>query len=153
MSQERQKMDIQIRSRRKIHGLGNRKIKQKLKTVLSALGCRDVELSIFFTDDEEISRLNQRYLGKTGPTNVLAFPISGGPPPDPETGMLGDVVISVETATSESKSIGEPLDETIFRLLIHGILHLLNYDHERSADDADMMEAEQRRLLSLIREA
>ena len=124
-----------------------------MKTVLGALDCRDVELSVLFTDDKEISSLNQRYLGRTGPTNVLAFPISGGPPPDPETGMLGDVVISVETATSESKSIGEPLDETIFRLLIHGILHLLNYDHERSADDADMMEAEQRRLLSLIREA
>ena len=145
-------MDIQIRSHRKIHGLSNRKIKQKLKTVLSALGCRDVELSVFFTDDQEISRLNERYLGRTGPTNVLAFPILGGPPPDPETGMLGDVVISVETAVSESKSIGEPLSETVFRLLVHGILHLLNYDHERSSEDADIMEKKQSILLSLIRE-
>ena len=112
------------------------------------MGCRDVELSVYFTDDKEISELNKRYLGRTGPTNVLAFPISGGPPPDPETGMLGDVVISVETADSESKSIGEPLTETIFRLLVHGILHLLNYDHERSSGDADIMEAEQRRILS-----
>jgi probable rRNA maturation factor len=116
------------------------------------LGCRDVELSVFFTDDKEISRLNNRYLGRSGPTNVLAFPISGGPPPDPETGMLGDVVISVDTAISESKSTGEPLNETVFRLLIHGVLHLLNYDHERSSEDADIMETEQGRLLSLIRE-
>ena len=145
-------MDIQIRSHRKIHGLSNRKIKQKLKTVLGALDCRDVELSVLFTDDKEISSLNQRYLGRTGPTNVLAFPISGGPPPDPETGMLGDVVISVETAISESKSTGESLNETVCRLLVHGILHLLNYDHERSSEDADIMETEQSRLLSLIRE-
>ena len=145
-------MDIQIRSHRKIHGLSNRKLKQKLKTVLNALGCRDVELSVYLTDDKEISELNKRYLGRTGPTNVLAFPISGGPPPDPETGMLGDVVISVETAVSESKSMGEALTETISRLLVHGILHLLNYDHERSSDDADIMETEQRRVLSMIRE-
>lgn len=145
-------MEIQIKSQGKIHGLGHRKIKQKLKMVLRDLGCHDVELSVFFADDKEISRLNKHYLGRTGPTNVLAFPVSGGPPPDPETGLLGDVVISVETAISESKSVGEPLEETIFRLLVHGILHLLDYDHERSFDDADLMEKEQRRLLSLILE-
>lgn len=122
-----------------------------MKTVLSALDCNAVELSLFFTDDKEISRLNKRYLGKNGPTNVLAFPISGGPLPDPETGMLGDVVISVERAVSESKREGETLEETLFRLLIHGILHLLNYDHEKSPADADLMEKEQKRLLSLIR--
>ena len=115
------------------------------------MDCNAGELSLFFTDDKEISRLNKRYLGKNEPTNVLAFPISGGPPPDPETGMLGDVVISVERAVSESKTKGEPLEETLYRLLIHGILHLLNHDHEKSPEDADLMEREQKRLLSLIR--
>ena len=144
-------MEIQIRSRRRTRGLNKRKIKRKLKKVLNALDCNSAELSLFFTDDKEISRLNKRYLGKNGPTNVLAFPISGGPPPDPETGMLGDVVISFERAISESKTAGEPLQETLFRLLIHGILHLLNYDHEKSPEAADLMEKEQKRLLSLIR--
>jgi rRNA maturation RNase YbeY len=115
------------------------------------LDCDEAELSILFTDDKEISSLNKRYLEKNGPTNVLAFPISGGPPPEPETGMLGDVVISVDRAISESKTEGEPLEETIFRLLIHGILHLLHYDHEQSHEDSDLMEEKQRRLLSLIR--
>ena len=124
---------------------------QNLKTVLSDLDCNEAELSILFTDDKEISSLNKRYLEKNGPTNVLAFPISGGPPPEPETGMLGDVVISVDRAISESKTEGEPLEETIFRLLIHGILHLLHYDHEKSPEEADRMEEKQRRLLSLIR--
>jgi len=124
---------------------------QNLKTVLSDLDCDEAELSILFTDDKEISSLNKRYLEKNGPTNVLAFPISGGPPPEPETGMLGDVVISVDRAISESMTEGEPLEETIFRLLIHGILHLLHYDHEQSPEEADLMEEKQRRLLSLIR--
>ena len=144
-------MEIQIRSHQRIHGLSNQKIKQNLETVLSDLDCKEAELSILFTDDIEISRLNKRYLKRNGPTNVLAFPISGGPPPDPETGMLGDVVISVDRAISESKTVGETLEETIFRLLIHGVLHLLHYDHEKSPAEADLMEKEQKRLLSLIR--
>ena len=143
-------MEIQIRSQRKIQGLSNQKIKQNLITVLSDLDCNEAELSLLFTDDKEISRLNKQYLGKNGPTNVLAFPISGGPPPDPDTGMLGDVVISVDTAISESKTVGEPVEETIFRLLIHGILHLLHYDHEKSPEEAALMEKEEKRLLSLI---
>lgn len=121
-----------------------------METALSDLDCNEAELSILFTDDKEISRLNKQYLGRNGPTNVLAFPISGGPSPDPDTGMLGDVVISVDRAISESKTVGESVEETIFRLLIHGILHLLHYDHEKSLEEADLMEKEERRLLSLI---
>jgi rRNA maturation RNase YbeY len=116
------------------------------------LACHDVELSILFTDDNHIAQLNFEYLGRKGPTNVLAFPMSGGPPPIVDSGMLGNVVISVETATLESRKLGETLDETIYRLLIHGLLHLLDYDHERSIEDARRMEKEQRRLLTLIRE-
>ena len=114
------------------------------------MDCNEAELSLLFTDDKEISSLNKQYLGRNGPTNVLAFPIPGGPPPDPDTGMLGDVVISVDTAISESKTVGESVEETIFRLLIHGILHLLHYDHEKSPEEAELMEKEERRLLSLI---
>ena len=65
--------------------------------------------------------------------------------------MLGDVVISVERAISESKTVDEPLQETLYRLIIHGILHLLSYDHEKSPEAANLMEKEQKRLLSLIR--
>lgn len=120
--------------------------------VLKDLACDDGELSILFTDDRHIAELNRRYLGRKGPTNVLAFPMSGEPPPDIESGILGDIAVSVDTAIRESKNFGEPLDETIYRLLIHGLLHLLNYDHERSPEDARLMEDEQSRLLALIRE-
>ena len=120
--------------------------------VLRDLACHDGELSVLLTDDRHISELNRQYLGRKGPTNVLAFPMSGGPSPYVESGMLGDVVVSVDRAASESRELGEPLEETIFRLLIHGILHLLNYDHEKSTREAHRMEKEQTRLLILIKE-
>ena len=116
------------------------------------MACDDKELSILFTDDAHIADLNSRYLGREGPTNVLAFPMSRGSTRDVESGMLGDVVISVDTAVRESEEYKEPLDETIHRLLIHGILHLLDYDHERSSEDQRIMKEEEHRLLSLIRE-
>ncbi|MGD2124515.1 MAG: rRNA maturation RNase YbeY [Desulfobacteraceae bacterium] len=121
--------------------------------VLKDLGCHDGELSVLLTDGTHIAELNQRYLKREGPTNVLAFPMSGGPPPLVESGMLGDVVISLDTAVDESNNLGEPLEETIYRLLIHGILHLLDYDHEKSPHEARQMEKEEERLLALIKES
>jgi rRNA maturation RNase YbeY len=64
--------------------------------------------------------------------------------------MLGDVVISVDTAVAESATRHEPLEETVLRLLIHGTLHLLGYDHERSPKEAARMTREQNRLLALL---
>jgi rRNA maturation RNase YbeY len=116
------------------------------------LGYRDGELSILLTDDQHIAQLNHRYLGREGPTNVLAFPMAGGPPPHVKSGMMGDVVVSVDTAIRESGALEETLEETLYRLLIHGILHLLNYDHERSSEEAARMGQEEERLLSLIKE-
>lgn len=116
------------------------------------MDCHDKELSILLTDDEQIARLNERYLGRKGPTNVLAFPMSGWLTPKIESSMLGDVVISVETARREANELGEPLGYTIDRLLIHGLLHLLGYDHEGSIVDAKDMEKQEKRLMSLIKE-
>ena len=145
-------MEVMIKFREKIPGLRDRKIRRQLRKVLEDLACEDGELSVLFTNDEHIAELNRQYLGRTGPTNVLAFPMTGGPLPHVESKMLGDVVVSVDTAVRESKTLNEPLDETIYRLLIHGLLHLLNYDHERSADDTLIMEKEEQRLLNQIRE-
>lgn len=115
------------------------------------MACEKDELSILFTDDSHIAELNESYLGRKGPTNVLAFPMSNGSTKETESGMLGDVVISVDTAVRESEDQGAPLIETIYRLLIHGILHLLNYDHERSLKDEKIMFEEEERLLLLIK--
>ena len=146
---KRQEMEVQIRLRKKVPGLKNQTIRNRLKKVLSDLGCHSGELSILLTNDDDITELNRTYRRKNRPTNVLAFPMENNPPSGDDCGMLGDVVVSVDTAVNESKEGREPLDETICRLLIHGILHLLDYDHERSHEEARRMEKEERRLLEL----
>ena len=131
-------------------------IRAKVEKVLSDLGCHDKELSILFTDDHRMAQLNLRYMGRSGPTNVLAFPMSdfnaptAGQTPDIETGLLGDVVISVDTAQKEVRKSGEPLEQRVDRLLIHGILHLLGHDHIGSEEQAVLMEKEEERLMALI---
>jgi rRNA maturation RNase YbeY len=110
------------------------------------------ELSVLFTDDTRIAELNHRYLRRRGPTNVLAFPMLSGDSSHPPSGMLGDVVISMDTAISEAQELGEPLPRTVDRLLIHGLLHLLGYDHERSPKEALRMRKEENRLMALCLE-
>jgi probable rRNA maturation factor len=127
-------------------------IREKLGKVLSALACHEGELSILLADDPKISELNQAYRGKAGPTNVLAFPMTEETGLDLASGMLGDIVISVDSAARDAKETGEELERAVYRLLIHGILHLLGFDHELSTEDALRMEEEQERLLKLIGE-
>jgi probable rRNA maturation factor len=143
-------MEIQIMFQRKIPGLGSRTIKQKLKKLFADLDFHEGELSVLFTDDKRITELNHQYLKRNGPTNVLAFPMLSGTPSNRLSGMLGDVVISVDTALSESHELGEPVQRTMDRLLIHGILHLLGYDHEASPRQALQMRREENRLLALV---
>jgi len=118
--------------------------------VLEDLGRHDQELSILFTDDEHIRQLNRQYLKRDKPTNVLAFPVSSGPARDFEKSILGDVVISVDTAAREAEQAGVSIANRIYRLLLHGLLHLLHYDHEESGQAADCMEREEQRLFELI---
>lgn len=116
------------------------------------MACPEKELSILFTDDKRIADLNKRYLGRKGPTNVLAFPMQEVPTSEFESPMLGDVVISVGAALRESEEFREDLEHTIDRLLIHGLLHLLGYDHEKSDSEAGRMENEEKRLISVIQQ-
>ena len=104
-------------------------MKQNLMKLLDDLGCHDKELSILFTDDQRIAQLNDRYMGRKGPTNVLAFPMTDGIETEYVSAMMGDIVISGDAADRESKEFGETLEFTVNRLLIHGILHLMGFDH------------------------
>lgn len=121
------------------------------------MGCHDKELSILFTDDRRMSDLNLQYMGRAGPTNVLAFPMADFDAPASQTpdvavttGLLGDVVISVDTAQREAEASGEALEQTVDRLLIHGILHLLGHDHVGPEAQAALMEREEERLMALV---
>jgi len=121
-------------------------VKSVLKRVFETVH-EDGEVSVLLVDDEEIRRLNREYRGMDRCTDVLSFALNEGEPPDPHPEMFGDIVISVETALRQAEGSGQSLEREITWLLIHGALHLLGYDHERSADEAHQMRQLEKRIL------
>ncbi len=117
---------------------------------MAELGCLDAELSIAFVDDPGMQELNRRYLRRDRPTNVLAFSMREGEFSALSPRLLGDVVISVETAERQSSRFGLSRTEMILLLMIHGILHLLGYDDKGSKREAREMAAKERELLRRI---
>ncbi len=114
------------------------------------MGYDDHELSVVITDDAHIMALNQTYRGKAKPTNVLSFPMLDGDFASVAPQLLGDLVISVETAMREAEEAGISLDERLSQLMIHGVLHLVGFDHEQGDDEAVEMEQKSLELLRLI---
>jgi probable rRNA maturation factor len=110
----------------------------------------DGELSILLVDDPQIATLNQKYLDRQGPTNVIAFAMREGEFSHLTPHLLGDVVISVDTAAREAQDAGLSRERRFNELLVHGILHLLGYDHEDSEKEALRMEEKSRELMELI---
>ncbi len=125
-------------------------IERKAKTILNALDCPEGELSILLVDDAQIEVLNREYLNRYGPTNVIAFPMRAGRFSNIAPHLLGDVVISVETTVKEAKSAGISMEEHFTQLLLHGILHLLGYDHEKTEQEAQKMEKKSNEILKLM---
>lgn len=115
--------------------------------VLRAFGLDEAELSIVLCDDAFIHPLNRDWRGKDRPTDVLSFAQREGEEADEDDPVLGDVVISLETAARQAEERGHPLGHELRVLLVHGICHLLGYDHEVD-DEAEEMEALERDLLA-----
>jgi probable rRNA maturation factor len=111
----------------------------------------DAELSLLIADDALIAEINQKHLKRTGPTNVIAFPMGNSDFPEIQPELLGDVVISLETADREAKDAGYLMEERFTELMIHGILHLLGYDHEINEEDARQMAEKSRDLMEQLR--
>lgn len=125
------------------------RLRRSGRAVLDALGEGDSELSIALVDDAAIRALNAQWRGLSRATDVLSFSQLEGDFADRRGRLLGDVVISVETAAAQAAERHRSLDETVTRLLIHGVLHLLGHDHEAD-DEARRMRAEERRLWRVI---
>jgi len=115
-------------------------VRQTAQKLLDALKCPDSELSLVLTDDSEIAVMNKEYLNHEGATNVISFPMQEGEFSEINPQILGDVVISLDTALKEAEDAGMSMEERLNELLIHGILHLLGYDHEVKEDEAEMEE-------------
>jgi len=106
--------------------------------MLSALGLEDAELSILLCDDATIRKLNRRYRKMNKATDVLAFPMGDGPGSDVQQALLGDVAISLPTATRQARQHDRPIIEEVTFLLAHGLLHLLGYDHATASEEREM---------------
>ncbi|AVX20028.1 MULTISPECIES: rRNA maturation RNase YbeY [Carboxydocella] len=118
-------------------------------------GTEGAEVSLVLVDDEEIRRLNRDYRGKDMPTDVLSFAQRERLEEEPEftspleTEVLGDVIISVERAEEQARDYGHSLKRELAFLTVHGVLHLLGYDHQTEAEEAEMLET-QREVLNAL---
>jgi probable rRNA maturation factor len=132
-------MPVRLRSR----GLKRRSVRHgelgwRAEAMLESLGLADCELSILLCDDDTIRELNRRYRENNRPTDVLAFPMLEGPGHAPHTELLGDVVISLPTATRQAEERDRPIIEEVTFLLAHGLLHLIGYDHATQREEREM---------------
>jgi probable rRNA maturation factor len=125
-----------------------RALVQAAKRLLTALGEADSSLSISLVHDDAIRELNRDFRGRNASTDVLSFALTENGERLGER-LLGDVVISVDTARRQAAAYDAPLQRELYRLLIHGLLHVLGHDHQRAAERR-AMEGEERRLAQAI---
>lgn len=124
---------------------------QAATAILECLKRDSNELCVLLVSDQRIGELNRDWRGKDRPTDVLSFSQQEGEAMAGDNLLLGDVVISVDTLKVQASDGGWSVEEELVRLLLHGVLHLLGYDHE-DADDALVMRGEERRLVHLLGE-
>ena len=120
------------------------------ESILLFLECETQELSVLLADDRKIRTLNKQYRAQDRATDVLSFSQNEGEENKPNSHLMGDVVISTVTAKRQAAEHGLTLEEEIVLLLIHGILHLLGFDHERSNEEACHMKQKTRELFDWI---
>lgn len=140
-------MKIQIENQQRKQRILKRPLRTIARKILNDLGCPEAELSILIVDNDRIQEINRDYLQRDRPTNVISFAMQEGEGGGLQPLLLGDVVISAERAASDAEDAGIPFEHELIFLLLHGILHLLGFDHERgSVEQAAEMEARERDL-------
>ena len=117
---------------------------------------KDTEVTLLFVDEDEMSSYNERFLNRSGPTDVLAFPVEDllpGLAPDPDPGgpplMIGDVIIAPAYVRRQADEFAVAFDDEMALMVTHGILHLMGYDHQADGD-ASAMESRETELLGLV---
>jgi probable rRNA maturation factor len=142
-------MPLFIRNESRRFKINSRNLKKQVNIVLQHLSLEEKELSVLLVNDQKIKNLNQSFRDKNTPTDVLSFPQF-----EDEEGfdsiLLGDVVVSLETAQWQAKEHGLTFEEEVVLLITHGLLHLLGYDHEISAKEEKLMQKKTLELFQLI---
>ena len=137
-------MPVILSSRLRRRWISLSEVHSLAENILKAAGASRSDLSLLLVGDEAMRRLNRRYRRKDRTTDVLAFPITPTRPSPLRggglgRGLLGDVVISLPQAARQAAQTGHSLDREVAVLIAHGLLHLMGYDHERSAREARRM--------------
>jgi len=139
-------MAVSIRNPQKKVKLNLPRLRRSANKVMAYLGLKDREVSLLLTDDEGIREINRLYLNKNQPTNVISFAQQEGEFKEISPFLLGDIIISVETASREAELGGLTLDDELTYLFVHGLLHLIGYNHEDSSS------AEEKRMFDKTKE-
>jgi probable rRNA maturation factor len=125
-------------------------IRGRLRKLLSAAHLDDAEVSVLLVGDRAMRSLNRVYRDKDRTTDVLSFALREGAFGSVQRHVLGDIVVSLPAAARQAREAGGTLQKEVDRLLVHGLLHLLGYDHERGEARARTMRAAERRLLGVL---
>lgn len=143
-------MPVLINCRQQRTALSLEQLRRRGERLLALCGFPDSELSVLLLGDAEMAQLNSQYRNRQGPTNVLAFAMREAGGDSPAADLLGDVIISLDTAAREAAAEEITLHQRVTVLLIHGLLHLAGLDHERSEQEAGTMAAREKALLQQI---
>ncbi|GAB4535367.1 MAG: rRNA maturation RNase YbeY [Thermodesulfovibrionia bacterium] len=143
-------MRILIKNLQRQRPLNKKRIAQVARSILSLMGKDKAELSILFVNDKRMLMLNHQYRGINKSTDVLSFEVDI-PLSDYQRGILGDVVINVNKVEEQADISGVGFYDELYRLLIHGILHLIGYDHEDSRYRAGLMRKREREIFNAIK--
>jgi len=122
------------------------RVRKLTEGLLIYLGLGNRDLSILFTDNKRIRAINRAYFNKDRPTNVISFSYADGFSCE----VVGDLIISLERAHEESLAAAVPFHERVFSLIIHGLLHVLGFDHEQGEREARRMRYREKKLLAHV---
>jgi len=144
-------MAISIQNQQKRVKIDLRRVRRVAQRLLRHAGCTEKEISLLFVDDDEIMEINRSYLGRNYATNVISFSLLEGEFSGINPNLLGDIVISVDTAFRDAEKGGIPLEDELDFLLIHGLLHILGYDHEtENVEERERMQKKEQELFFLL---
>jgi len=145
-------MSISIQNRQKLLSVDLGRVRRSLKRLLKELGFKDSEVSLLLVDDDQIREINKDYLQRDRPTNVISFAMTEGAFGDVHPEILGDIILSVETASRDAVAYDIDFMDEVEFLLIHGLLHLVGYNHENVESwEAEKMKKMERELFFLRR--
>jgi probable rRNA maturation factor len=145
-------MSIAIENRQKKAKIDLRRMRRSLKRLMKELCCEEGELSLLLVDDDQIREINRTYLKRDRSTNVISFPMGEGEFGAVNPQLLGDIVLSAETAARDAAAGGIDLMDEVEFLVIHGLLHLIGYEHENTtSEESRKMKTRERELFFTLR--